>query len=292
MATIRDTHRTAPDAPPREDRRGTADALLLAAAGTSGRLVAAELVARGLSVQLAGRTRRPLEDLAGALPTEGAVSVDVRNVDIDDPSSLAGAIAGVGVVVSTIGPFTRRAGAVIDACLAADTSYVDIANEWSAVKSLLDRQEEARARRVALVTGAGFGPTATETLVLRLVAQMSAAPARVRVAAAPTVAHRGDAVHRTIEESLAQGAITYRDGQVLREPLGSGATVLTFGGASRRMLPAPVGDLEAARRATGAPNVVAYITHPSAPTTGSRSCAWAEILTSGGHRLEAELVTG
>ena len=44
---------------------------------------------------------------------------------------------------------------------------------------------------------------------------------------------------------------------------GSGATVLTFGGAQRRMLPGPVGDLEAARRASGAADVVAYIADPA-----------------------------
>ena len=39
------------------------DVLLLGAAGNSGRLIAAELAARGLSVRLAGRRSGPLEDL-------------------------------------------------------------------------------------------------------------------------------------------------------------------------------------------------------------------------------------
>ena len=91
------------------------------------------------------------------------------------------------------------------------------------------------------------------------------APARVRVAAAAEVTRHSDGVLQTIQEALSQGAITYRDGQVVREPLGSGATVLTFGGAQRQMLPGPVGDLETARLASGAANVVAYIADPAAP---------------------------
>jgi hypothetical protein len=174
-------------------------------------------------------------------------------------------------------PFARLAGPVIDACLTARSPYVYIANEWSAVRDLLDRDEQARGREVALVTGAGFRPAATETLVLRLVGQPRTVPARVHVAAAAQVSRHGEGVRRTIEESISQGAITYRNGQSVREPLGSGATVLTFGAAHRRMLPGPVGDLEAAKRASGAPDVVASLrTWPgqsagAAPASGPRS---------------------
>ena len=270
----------------------TSDVLLLGATGNSGRPIAAELVARGLSVRLAGRRRGPLADLARALGAGGAAT-DVRTVDASDATSLAEAIVGVGVVVSTIGPFARQAGLVIDACLAAGVSYVDIANEWAAVRGLLDRGEQARALAVTLVTGAGFGPAATETLVLRLVDQMGAVPSLVRVAAAADVTRHSDGVRQTIKESLSQGvAITYRDGQVVREALGSGATVLTFGGAQRQMLPGPVGDLEAARLASGAANVVAYIADPAAPGSGTGSCTWAEAVAPDGHRAVAELVAG
>jgi saccharopine dehydrogenase (NAD+, L-lysine-forming) len=144
-----------------------------------------------------------------------------------------------------------------------------------------------------LVTGAGFGPAATETLVLRLVGQLGAVPDLVRVAAAAEVARQSDGVRQTVQESLSQGvAITYRDGQAVRDGLGSGATVLTFGGAQRQMLPGPVGDLEAARRASGAANVVAYIADPTAPSRGTGSCTWAEVVAPDGHVAVAELVAG
>jgi short subunit dehydrogenase-like uncharacterized protein len=276
------------------DGQVASDVLLLGAAGSSGRLIAAELAARGLSIRLAGRRRGPLEDLARGLATDGATT-DVRTVDVSDAASLAEAIAGVGVVLSTIGPFARQAGPVIDACLAAGVSYVDIANEWAAVRGLLDRDEQARAHAVTLVTGAGFGPAATETLVLRLVDQMGVVPGLVRVAAAAAVTRHSDGVRQTFQESLSQGVtIIYRDDEVVREPLGSGAVVLTFGGAERQMLPGPVGDLEAARLASGAANVVAYISDPAAAaaSSGTGSCAWAEVVAPGGRVAVAELVAG
>jgi saccharopine dehydrogenase (NAD+, L-lysine-forming) len=274
------------------DGQVTSDVLLLGAAGNSGRLIAAELAARALRVRLAGRRRGPLEELARELAAGGA-SVDVRTVDIGDAASLAGAIAGVGVVLSTVGPFTRQAGPVIGACLAATVPYVDIANEWTAVRGLLDHDEQARARAVALVTGAGFGPAATEALVMCLVQRAGGVPGFVRVAAAQAVARQSEGVRQTIQESLAEGVtITYRDGQVVREPFGSGATVLAFGGAERQMLPGPVGDLETARLASGAANVVAYIAGPAADITGTDSYAWAEVAGPDGQALTAELHTG
>ena len=73
------------------DGQVTSDVLLLGAAGNSGRLIAAELAARRLSVRLAGRRRGPLEDLARALAADGATT-DVRTVDVGDAASLAEAI--------------------------------------------------------------------------------------------------------------------------------------------------------------------------------------------------------
>ena len=271
--------------------RAASDVLLLGAAGNSGQAIAAELAARGLPLRLAGRRRDPLEELARALAATGA-RADVRTVDIGDKGSLVEAVASAGVVLSAIGPFARQAGPVIDACLAAGVPYVDIANEWPAVRGLLDRGEDARTRGVALVTGAGFGPAATETLVLRLVERMGVVPARARVAAAAAVARQSDGVRQTIQESLPQGAITYRDGQVVRDALGSGAAVLTFGGAQRQMLPGPVGDLETARLASGAADVVAYIENPAERRNGTESWAWAEVTGLDGRIAAAELRTG
>jgi saccharopine dehydrogenase (NAD+, L-lysine-forming) len=283
---------TASDIYAAKDDQVTSDVLLLGAAGSSGRLIAAQLAARGLSVRLAGRRHGPLVDLARTLAAGGAPT-DVRTVDVSDTASLTEAIVGVGVVLSTIGPFTRHAGPVIDACLAAGLPYVDIANEWPAVRNLLDRDDQARAHQVTLVTGAGFGPAATETLVLRLVEQIGKVPDLVRVAAAAGVTQQSHGVRQMIREFLVHGVtVTYRHGQVVQETFGAGATTLTVGGAQRQMLPGPVGDLETARLASGAANVVAYIANPAARSSATDSYTWAEVSGPDGHTFTAELHTG
>ncbi|NYJ04264.1 saccharopine dehydrogenase NADP-binding domain-containing protein [Petropleomorpha daqingensis] len=277
--------------PTRRGGLGTSDVLLLGAAGNSGALIGAELAARGLSVRLAGRRLAPVDDLARALTARGA-SAQACAVDVDEPDSLSAALAGARVVLNTVGPFTRRAGPVIAACLAAGVPYVDIANEFPAVWGLLDRDGEARERGVVLVTGAGFGPAATETLVLRLVEVMASPPRGVRVASAAGVTRQTEGVTQSIVAALGQGALTYRDGRLVREPLGSGATELTFGGAARPVFPAPVGDLEAARRASGAADVVAYQPDPSTRRSGTDSVAWAEVTGRDGRIRTAELHLG
>jgi short subunit dehydrogenase-like uncharacterized protein len=248
----------------------TVDVLLLGAAGNMGQLVATELADRGMTVGLAGRDA----------------------VDLTDAEGLAHAAAQAHVVVSTIGPFVRWADPVIEACLAAGVSYVDIANEWPAARALLDRDGQARDQGVTLVTGAGFGVAATESLVLRLLADASVTPVRVRVAGAPAVATRSEGVASTIREAMALGAVSYRDNRVVRESLGTGATVLTFGGMERRMFPGPVADLEAARMASGAPEVLAYVPEPSERGSASVSYAWAEVTWPDGRVESAELRLG
>ncbi|MGI3783807.1 MAG: hypothetical protein ACRYG2_23825, partial [Janthinobacterium lividum] len=74
------------------------------------------------------------------------------------------------VVVNTIGPFTRTTPPVVDACLAAGSDYVDLANDLAAVPALLARGAEAARAGRTLVTGAGFGVTATESVVAWLCA--------------------------------------------------------------------------------------------------------------------------
>jgi saccharopine dehydrogenase (NAD+, L-lysine-forming) len=268
--------------------------LVLGASGTMGRLIAREAARRDFRLVLAGRHADPLIDLAS---TFGSGQARAAIVDVYDPRTLDPAFAGVDVVLNTIGPFTRLAEPVIAASLRTQTAYVDLANELSAVQVLLDRDDEARRQGVALVTGAGFGVVATETLAL-LLARASQQPLHsIEVGAAQAVAFASAGVQTTIAESLAFGSPRYVDGQLVVGPLGEGATTLQFPTGSRRVIPVPVGDLVAAQRASGAPNVVAYAPLPAersalAAAEELRSTAVAAGWSADGPRLEAQLTFG
>ena len=268
------------------------DVLLLGAAGSSGRLVGRGLAARGLSIRLAGRRLEPLAGLADELAAAGT-AVDSMALDVTDVAAVRTAAAQARLVLTTVGPFVRYAGPVLDACLRAGVSYVDIANELTAVRGVLERDAEARACGITAVPGAGFGPGGTESLVLGLVKDLGETPALVRVATVPANSHVSPGVRETIAALLPEGAITYVDGELVRAPFGTGATVLTFGGARRKMLPGPAGDLEAARLASGAANVSAYFGDPAQRVDGDDfSYAYAEVVAGSGRRLVAQLQVG
>src|SRR4051794_2536427 len=266
----------------------TVDALLLGAGGSSGHHVAREMAARGMSLRLAGRRSEPLGALAEDLAGTG-VPVECLALDVNDAAALRAVVGQVRVVVSTVGPFTRYGPPVLDACLDIGVGYVDIANELTAIRGVLARDELAKERGVTVVTGAGFGPAGTESLVLELVAELGEVPALVRVATAPARGDVTQGVRDTIAALLPEGATTYVDGVLVREPFGTGARVLTFGGRTRSMLPGPVGDLEVARLASRARNVSAFFADPSDRIEGDGfSYAYAEVVDSSGRRHVAQ----
>src|SRR5690242_4036242 len=94
------------------------DVLLLGAAGSSGRLVGRELAARGLSIRLAGRRLEPVMALADELSAAGTV-VDGLALDVSDAAAVRAAAGQARLVLTTVGPFVRYGGAVLDACLDA-----------------------------------------------------------------------------------------------------------------------------------------------------------------------------
>lgn len=268
------------------------DVLLLGAAGSSGHHIARELADRGMSLRLAGRRLEPLSEMAGELAAAGT-AVDSSIVDVTDPVGVRAAAARVGVVVSTVGPFVRYGAPVLDACLDVGVSYVDIANELTAVRQVLNRDAQARARGIVAVTGAGFGPGGTESLVLGLVEDLGETPYLVRVATVPANSHVSPGVRETIAALMPEGAVTYVDGALVRAPFGTGTAVLDFGGVRRSMLPGPAGDLEAARLASGAANVSAYFADPSQRVDSDGfSYAYAEVVAGSGRRLAALIRVG
>ena len=266
--------------------------LLLGAAGSSGRFVARELADRGLSVILAGRRPEPLAAPAGELSASG-VEVDSVAVDVTDAVQIRDAAARVRLVVTTVGPFVRFGAPVLDACLDVEVNYVDIANELMAVRAVLERDAQARTRGITAVTGAGFGPGGSESLVLDLVEELGETPDLVRVATAPAKGKASPGVQETVALLMPEGAITYAGGSLVRAPLGIGAAVLEFGGVRRSMLPVPAGDLEVARLASGAANVSAYFADPAQRVDDDGfSYAYAEVVAGSGRRLAVQARVG
>src|SRR3954468_348034 len=152
---------------------------ILGGTGRSGRAIAEELVTRGVTPVLVGRDAARLAEAVARFG--GGRTVVAGTVE-----EMAGAIRREqpAVVVNTVGPFTTTAATIVRACLPG-SHYVDLANDLAAVSGVFDLNDAAATAGRTLVTGAGFGVTATESVVVKL-CEDRPAPMSVRVDMVPS----------------------------------------------------------------------------------------------------------
>lgn len=238
-----------------------AEIWILGATGRVGRAVAAQLAAEGAELALVGRNRERLAEVAAA------AGGTVRVMPAESLPATTGLITREqpAVVINTIGPFTETAMPVVDACLPG-SHYVDVSNELPAVNAVLDRHHEAVTAGRTLVTASGFGVLGVEAAVLTACAALTDRGLTdietVRCDAMPLVAPEsgpmGEALAASIVGGLVGGGLRYSAGRLVRTGFGTRVETITApDGTTIRTGSAPTGELLAARRASGAPNVVA-----------------------------------
>jgi len=249
------------------------DVWILGAAGRTGTLISKTLAAAGASLILCGRSETNLRDLAGKSGGTTRVVVTKSNEDVRAELSKAGRI----IAVNLIGPFAETALPFINAC-APGSSYLDLCNERAVTAEVLGLNSIAETSGRCLVSGAGWGVLAAESLTLKL--RQGRPPAtRVRVDMAPYIdapGRVGETFASTIVNSMCRGAQIYENGQIADAPLGAHAEALTApDGTAMRTGAFSSGDLEAAARASGAPSVVAASN--MVPTTGIARSAMSAV---------------
>jgi Saccharopine dehydrogenase NADP binding domain len=102
--------------------------------GLTARFVIAELRKRGCRPILSGRDGVKLDALGAANPGS-----ELRVATVDDPRSLAAAIAGSRAVINCAGPFLDTAIPIIEAAIGSGVHYIDIAAEQAAVLNVFER---------------------------------------------------------------------------------------------------------------------------------------------------------
>jgi hypothetical protein len=126
--------------------------LVYGATGHTGRFVVDELVRRGLTPVLAGRSA---ERLAAVVPRHAAL--EHRVVVLDEPDLLRRSLAGVGAVINCAGPFLDTAAPLARAAVEAGAHYLDVTAEQPAVASLYrDLDGPARDAGVTVVPAMAF----------------------------------------------------------------------------------------------------------------------------------------
>jgi short subunit dehydrogenase-like uncharacterized protein len=241
---------------------------ILGGAGRAGRAIAAELARRGVAPVLVGRDPARLALAAGQVAgADGAARGATLAAGSLEAMAAVVRERRPAVVINTIGPFAETAVPLARACLPAG-HYLDLANDVAAVSAVLVLHQEAAAAGRTLVTGAGFGVTVTESVVVALCAGHPA-PWRVRTDMVPSVAVEAGAVGAALAGSLLHGlpgvpgggrysGRRYAGGRLTAAPFGGDPARLTLpDGTQVTTVGTPLGELLAAQRASGAPEVIA-----------------------------------
>jgi short subunit dehydrogenase-like uncharacterized protein len=244
---------------------------ILGGTGRSGRAIAAELLSRGVTPVLVGRDAARLKDAAaraGVARTVTAGSLESIGAEIRRQRP--------AVVINTIGPFTDTAAPVVRACLAG-SDYIDLANDVAAVLATLGLQQAAANAGRTVVTGGGFGVTATESVVVQL-CQDHPGPVRVRVDMIPSLETEEGVIGAALAGTILGGlpgvegggryqGRRYAGGRLVPARIGGDVAQLTLPDGTRVTTAGiPLGELVAAQRASGAPDVLAASSEtPSSP---------------------------
>lgn len=136
------------------------DVVLVGATGFTGRQAAAWFAAHvprdRTRWALAARTPAKLEAVRAGL---GPAFADVPLLALDtlDAAACGRVAASTRVVLTTVGPYARYGNALVDACVAEGTHYVDITGETPWVRGVIDRHHaRAAAGGTRIVPFCGF----------------------------------------------------------------------------------------------------------------------------------------
>lgn len=130
----------------------TDQVLVYGATGHTGRFVVDELLRRGLTPLLAGRSAERL----AAVPGRHA-ALEQRVVSIDDPDLLRRVIADAAAVINCAGPFLDTALPLARAAVESGAHYLDVTAEQPVVQALYrELDAPARAANVAVVPAMAF----------------------------------------------------------------------------------------------------------------------------------------
>ena len=132
--------------------------LIYGAIGHTGRLIAKAAAHLGARTIMVGRNLTRVSAVARPL------GLKERAFDLDDSGWIDTAIKGVSVVLNVAGPFSATSCPVADVFPRNRAHYLDITGEIDVFEALAARDAEAKARRVILLSGAGFEVVSSDCL--------------------------------------------------------------------------------------------------------------------------------
>jgi len=120
--------------------------------GHTGKFIVTELLKRGLTPVLSGRSKDKLEAIGSKYP-----HLKICPASIDNPNELDNALEGSTAVINCAGPFLDTATALIEAALRNGIHYLDMTAEQQSVLNTYERFTiEAKDKGIVILPAMGF----------------------------------------------------------------------------------------------------------------------------------------
>lgn len=231
--------------------------------GYSGNLIAEHACQQGFKPVLAGRDKVKLQEQATRLSLDYFVA-DANQLD---QSMLEPFIA----ILNCAGPFTRTYKPIIEACLAANTHYLDITGEVEVIEQLSNYDARATSNEIMILPGCGFDVVPSDCLAQHLKSRLTDASELLLAIYPQRKSHhkasglsRGTA--KTMLDGLAESTLMRDEGVLKRVTNKQERRLFTFKNNKQKLcMPITWGDLASAWWSTGIPHIETYMaTTPSA----------------------------
>jgi short subunit dehydrogenase-like uncharacterized protein len=181
-------------------------------------------------------------------------------LDLNDKARVRNTLNEVDLVLNTAGPFVHTAPALVSACLETGTSYLDVSGEVTVFEHILTLEQQALENEIAIIPGVGFNVVASDCLA-RYVSEKIENPTHLEIATDWIMNGTSPGSQKTMIENFPMGTLARRGGQLARINVRDGRKQRFLNG-ERTVLPVTLGDLTAAYRSTGIPNITMYTAFP------------------------------
>ena len=216
--------------------------MIYGATGYTGRMAATHAKQLGLNLVIAGRNAGHLVSLAAEL----GASYRVFTAD-------ASQLEGIDVLLNFAGPFAQTAGALMRACIANGTDYLDITAE---IKVYRLAEQLGADTDVMLLPGVGWDVVPTDCLAMHVASRVQQ-PQSLKIALqVPGSMSRGSAM--SVGEIIGAGVMTRIDGQLVATP-DAQPQHLDFGDGPALCAPLSFGDLVTAWHSSAIPNIAMFV---------------------------------
>ena len=180
-----------------------------------------------------------------------------RIVSLGSVEALTEALSDIGAVIHAAGPFVVTAPPMIEACLRAQTHYLDVSGELPVFREAFGRDGEAVRAGVMLMPGAAWSVAATDCLGAHVARRLAGAKYLRLGMTQSRLYSRGTA--RSAFGLMSSEVVIRRNGRLTTVPIGRMERDFDYGEGERRSMALSWPDALSAYHTTGIPNIEAYM---------------------------------